>query len=235
MDRNDLTLAIAGCPGAVVEIGGHTDAQGSESGNLQLSERRATAVVEALQASAGPNTLPELVAHGYGEAEPIADNDTEEGRARNRRIAFRATPAEAQTETAAPAAVDCVVRIGVILAESSIEFAPGSATIADESEPVVASVREVLRACPDAALEVGGYTDSEGSDSGNLRLSQRRAEAVLAALRADDLPLAGMSARGYGEAEPIADNGTAEGRARNRRIALAPVEDVEVGSDDGSE
>ena len=58
---------------------------------------------------------------------------------------------------------------------------------------------------------------------------------MLAALRADDLPLAGMSARGYGEAEPIADNGTAEGRARNRRIALAPVEDVEVGSDDGSE
>ena len=237
-----IGAALAGCPGGVVEIGGHTDAQGSESGNLQLSERRATAVVEALQASAGPDTLPELVARGYGEAEPIADNDTEEGRAQNRRIAFRATPAETETEaeTAAPAAtdgaaVDCVARIGVILAESSIEFAPGEATIADASEPVVASVREVLRACPDAALEVGGYTDSEGSDSGNLRLSQRRAEAVLAALRADDLPLAGMSARGYGEAEPIADNGTAEGRARNRRIALAPVEDVEVGSDDGSE
>ena len=44
-----------------------------------------------------------------------------------------------------------------------------------------------------------------------------------------------MTARGYGEADPVADNGTAEGRAQNRRIALAPVEAEEVGSDDGSE
>jgi OOP family OmpA-OmpF porin len=230
-----IGAALAGCPDAVVEIGGHTDAQGSESGNLALSERRAEAVLAALQAGAAPDALPELVARGYGEAEPVADNDSEEGRAQNRRIAFRATPAEAPAPVADGAAVDCAARIGAILAESSIEFAPGSATIAEESGPVIAAVRDVLRGCPDAALEVGGYTDSEGSDSGNLRLSQRRAEAVLAALRADGLALAAMSARGYGEADPVADNATAEGRAKNRRIALAPREEVEVGSDDGSE
>jgi OOP family OmpA-OmpF porin len=229
--------ALAGCPGAAVEIGGHTDAEGSESGNLRLSEQRAEAVLAALQA-AGPDALPELVAKGYGEAEPVADNDSPEGRARNRRIVFQALPAAepAPAEVAAGgAAADCVARVGVILAESSIEFAPGSATIADESAPVIEAVREVLRACPDAALEVGGYTDSEGSDSGNLRLSQQRAEAVLAALRTGELPLAAMTARGYGEAEPIADNGTAEGRARNRRIALAPAAPEEIGSDDGSQ
>ena len=58
---------------------------------------------------------------------------------------------------------------------------------------------------------------------------------MLAALRADDLPLAAMTARGYGEADPVADNATAEGRAQNRRIALAPAEPEEIGSDDGSE
>jgi OOP family OmpA-OmpF porin len=233
--------ALAACPGATVEIGGHTDAQGSEPGNLRLSEQRAEAVLAALQAEAAPDALPELVARGYGETEPVADNDSDEGRARNRRIVFQALPAAeaaapAEAATAADGAVaDCVARVGVILAESSIEFAPGSATIADESAPVIEAVREVLRACPDAALEVGGYTDSEGSDSGNLRLSQQRAEAVLAALRTGDLPLAAMAARGYGEADPIADNGTAEGRARNRRIALAPAGPEEIGSDDGSQ
>ena len=229
--------ALAGCPDAAVEVGGHTDAQGSESGNLRLSEQRAEAVLAALEADAGP--MPELVARGYGEAEPVADNDTEEGRAQNRRIAF--TAVEADDAAAGPAApadgavADCLARVGVILAESSIRFAPGAATIEAESEPVIDAMREALRGCPDAALEVGGHTDSEGSDSGNLRLSQRRAEAVLAALRADDLPLAAMTARGYGEAEPVADNATAEGRAQNRRIALAPAEPEEIGSDDGSQ
>ena len=69
-------------------------------------------------------------------------------------------------------------------------------------------------------MEIAGHTDSTGSESGNLRLSQERADAVLAALRAEDLPLPGLTARGYGEADPVADNGTADGRAANRRIAF---------------
>jgi OOP family OmpA-OmpF porin len=94
----------------------------------------------------------------------------------------------------------------------------------------------VLRGCPDATFEVAGHTDSEGSDEGNLRLSQERADAVLAAVRRPDLPLAGLAAKGYGEADPVADNATAEGRAQNRRIAFtpAPAEDI-AGEGDGSE
>ena len=243
--------ALAACPGATIEIGGHTDSQGSDSGNLRLSEHRAEAVLAALQAEAESGSLPDLVARGYGEADPVADNDTADGRASNRRIVFTALPSaegadpETAPETAAatpsvpPAAdgatADCAARIAIIFAEERIEFAPGSATITDASGPVIELVREALQACPDAALEVGGYTDSEGSESGNLRLSQRRAEAVLVALRTDDLPLAAMTARGHGEADPVADNATAEGRAQNRRIAVAPAEPEEIGSDDGSE
>ena len=70
-------------------------------------------------------------------------------------------------------------------------------------------------------MEIGGHTDSEGSESGNQRLSQERAEAVLAALRERDLPLPEVTARGYGESAPVADNATAEGRAQNRRIAFS--------------
>lgn len=238
-----IGAALGECPGARIEIGGYTDAQGSESGNLRLSAQRADAVLAALEATAAPGTLPQLAARGYGEADPVADNDTAEGRARNRRIVFTslpADPAQASAEAQAPAEAgnggnaDCVPRIEAILGDSPIEFAPGSATITEASGPVVDAVREVLRSCPTAALEIGGHTDSEGSDTGNLGLSQRRAEAVLAALRTEDLPLAAMTARGYGEADPVADNATAEGRAENRRIAFAPAAPQEEG-DDGSE
>lgn len=76
------------CPGAVLEIGGHTDSQGSASLNMRLSKARAHSVLTGLL-SAGTG-LAQLRATGYGEDQPIASNETEEGRALNRRIAFKA-------------------------------------------------------------------------------------------------------------------------------------------------
>ncbi len=68
------------------------------------------------------------------------------------------------------------------------------------------------------AFEIGGHTDSQGSESGNLRLSAERAEAVLATLRAQGLAMPGSVAKGFGEADPIADNATADGfRIRKMR------------------
>jgi OOP family OmpA-OmpF porin len=214
--------ALHACPEAAIEVGGHTDSQGSESGNLRISRQRAEAVVAALRSDELP--LPGLTARGYGEAEPVADNDTEEGRAKNRRIDFKSldpAPTEAEPEAAADPGAACATRIEAILAARSIEFAAGSAELAPESEPVLSEIAAALRTCPDVAMEIGGHTDSQGSESGNLRLSQERADAVLAELRSGDLPLPGLTARGYGESEPVADNGTADGRAKNRRIAFS--------------
>ncbi len=69
-----------------VEIGGHTDADGSDQGNLTLSEQRAQSVVDYLIAAGVDSAL--LTAVGYGETLPITDNDTDEGKAQNRRIEF---------------------------------------------------------------------------------------------------------------------------------------------------
>ena len=249
-----LATALAGCPDAAFEIGGHTDAQGSDTGNQQLSEQRARAVLGALRSDALP--LLAMTAKGYGESEPVADNATAEGRARNRRIAFTlpglaeaASPSadgggsgsgDTVEDLAAAAPSDdptsvCLARLGALLAENTIDFAAGSAEIAPESAAVVNALAGVLRGCPEAVLEIGGHTDSSGSDSGNLTLSQARAEAVLAAVKREDLPLAGLTAKGYGEAEPVADNGTAEGRAQNRRIAFTAPEGQGSGDGDGSE
>ncbi|MEL6197919.1 MAG: OmpA family protein [Pseudomonadota bacterium] len=87
---DDLAQLMARCDGARVEIGGHTDNQGRASMNERLSRARAEAVVAALQARGIGPRLAILTARGYGETEPVAPNDSEVGRALNRRIAFRA-------------------------------------------------------------------------------------------------------------------------------------------------
>lgn len=94
-DMDDASLAIIEgiaavmeeCPGARFEVGGHTDSQGRESSNLAISQARAVAVVNALLDLDIRQVF--LVAKGYGETAPIAENETEEGRAANRRIEFR--------------------------------------------------------------------------------------------------------------------------------------------------
>jgi OOP family OmpA-OmpF porin len=76
------------CAGGRIEIGGHTDSQGSKGLNQRLSRARAEAVLDALLARGV--ALDRLAAWGYGEEQPVAGNDTEAGRARNRRIEFTA-------------------------------------------------------------------------------------------------------------------------------------------------
>ncbi len=85
-----LAATFARCPGAVIEVGGHTDAQGPEDLNLRLSQARADAVVRALAERGVP--VNRMVPRGFGETVPIASNETDAGRARNRRINFE--PAE---------------------------------------------------------------------------------------------------------------------------------------------
>ncbi len=80
------------CPKTRVLIAGHTDATGSATYNQSLSERRAAAVGRAL-VKLGVSAS-RFTAVGYGESRPVADNDTEEGRAKNRRIEFIITPVE---------------------------------------------------------------------------------------------------------------------------------------------
>ena len=234
---------LRGCPDAAFEVGGYTDSQGSDSGNLRLSEERAEAVLTALRTPDLP--LPGLAAKGHGEADPVADNATAAGRAANRRIVFTpiATPAPAAVDAAAADSPDaaCGARIETILAGGQIQFAVSAATITPESRPVIDAIAAVLRTCPDVAMEIGGYTNSVGSDTGNETLSQTRADAVLAALRAEGLALPEVTAHGYGEADPVADNATAEGRAQNRRIAFNLVtaegdaEEGDAGDTDGPE
>ena len=84
---------------------------------------------------------------------------------------------------------------------------------------------QTLRLNEDLEIEVAGYTDSSGAASYNQQLSQRRAEAVRSYLVANGIAAGRLSARGYGEADPVADNTTPAGRARNRRVMLRVLND----------
>ncbi|WP_340107169.1 OmpA family protein [Pikeienuella sp. HZG-20] len=112
----------------------------------------------------------------------------------------------------------CASELTAVAAADPIGFAPGSADIDPSSAPVLARLAETLGRCAGGPIEIAGHTDSQGSESGNLRLSRARAEAVLAALLQAGARLNMLTAEGYGEAEPIADNATEAGRAQNRRI-----------------
>ncbi len=85
-----LARVFEGCTTDPIEVGGHTDSQGAEDLNQRVSQARAESVVTAL-AERGV-ARARLIAKGYGESVPVADNQTEEGRARNRRIEFLAAP-----------------------------------------------------------------------------------------------------------------------------------------------
>ena len=131
-----------------------------------------------------------------------------------------------------PTAEECVDNILRLTEERRIIFDPGSATLTAESEALVDDIAEVLRRCADLRLEVAGYTDSQGRDSMNLALSQDRANSVLAALRQRRVPVGSFDAVGYGEADPIADNATEEGREANRRIEFRLITPDPVASEE---
>ena len=102
----------------------------------------------------------------------------------------------------------------------AVLFEPSRDVLKAESEPLLAEVARVLNAHPEIALvRIEGHTDSQGSPPANLELSGRRAAAVRRWLaERGRVALARLAAEGYGQTQPIADNATADGRARNRRV-----------------
>jgi OOP family OmpA-OmpF porin len=137
-----------------------------------------------------------------------------------------------------PTAEECVARINAVTAVRKITFDPGSSDIEAAALGTVDEVAEILRECQpvEMQVEIAGHTDSQGRESMNLRLSQARADAVLNAIMSRRVLVANIRARGYGEAEPIADNQTEEGREANRRIEFRLIrEDAEaVTAEDGA-
>ncbi len=121
-----------------------------------------------------------------------------------------------------------------------VYFKTNKAKIRIKSNQLLNNVAEVLKSHPEIEMiRVEGHTDDRGSDASNLSLSQRRAEAVVAYLVRKGVKKERLVAKGFGEAKPIADNETNEGRTTNRRVEFVIVggENVQTnrtGPDDGA-
>jgi outer membrane protein OmpA-like peptidoglycan-associated protein len=102
-----------------------------------------------------------------------------------------------------------------------ILFDTGKATLRADSEPVLAEIQKLLEANPELKLRVEGHTDKVGKAAANLKLSKERAAAVRRWLVKNGVAEARLVAEGYGDAKPVAENDTEDGRAKNRRVELA--------------
>ena len=111
-----------------------------------------------------------------------------------------------------------------------VTFAVGSSAITPTFRSTLDNIAASMQQYPNSLIDVYGHTDSTGSDSFNMALSQRRAQAVADYLGSRGVSAARIRSQGFGETQPIADNGSDLGRAKNRRveIKIVPVTQADV-------
>jgi OOP family OmpA-OmpF porin len=133
--------------------------------------------------------------------------------------AFQFKPEISVKPAAAP--VDhtvCQQLFSELLSKGSIHFEPARATIDPDSAGLLDRLTETALRCPATNIEIAGHTDTDGVDAANQALSEKRAQAVVDYLIKAGLPADRFTAVGYGSSQPVASNGSDEGKAQNRRI-----------------
>ena len=196
---------------AVIE--GHADNVGSEDHNMALSKRRAEKVVAYLVDDLHIDRS-RLTAVGYGDTRPVAENTTEEGRRRNRRIdAVIACVTDVEGLTVAPA------RMTMALA---IEFDEDQAAIKPEYDSQLKTVARFLKANPTVTATVEGHTGNlKESKAKALEVSSLRAQKVVDYLVNNcGISASRLTAQGLGNSRRFAYNTSLEGQEENRRVNI---------------
>jgi len=116
---------------------------------------------------------------------------------------------------------------GIVVTLGDVLFDSGQSRLLPEGVRNMAKLAAVFKSDPQRRASIEGHTDSVGTSRSNADLSQRRADAVMAALLREGVAADHLSTQGYGEENPTADNGTASGRQMNRRVEIvfAPERD----------
>ena len=183
--------------------------------NLAREEETERAQEEAANAMA----LSELSSAEAEQAKRLAEAQSQEAALARREadLAFAAAESlrlQLQTMTATSEAR------GQVMTLSGEAFASGQSKLRPEARANLQRVVEFVNRFPDKDVLVEGHTDSQGGDNLNQVLSQKRAESVRDALAQEGVDLTRLTAVGLGKDQPIADNASREGRARNRRVEI---------------
>lgn len=143
--------------------------------------------------------------------------------------------AAAEAPATQEAVATCQADVDKVAKNKKVNFGSASAEITQFSMPVVDELAAAAKNCAGTNIEVAGHTDQQGDDAANMKLSQARAEAVVAALISKGVPKERITAKGYGETKLLDQANTADALAKNRRIefvvasaaaaaAVAPLE-----------
>jgi len=116
-----------------------------------------------------------------------------------------------------------IIKVGERIILEGVNFETNKSTLLPGARAILDQVANSLLANPDAEVAVHGHTDNVGGAKLNQDLSLRRAESVKSYLQGLGISASRMATRGYGFTKPIADNGTAQGRAKNRRIEFVRI------------
>ena len=199
---------------ALAELPGFAEGEALLTGRrLEVSGRLRSGVDPGPMEERIRGALPEgysldfRAAPAASAAEAAKDPDAGSGRA-----------ASAEAEGEAGDRPSCQPKLDEALGDSGIVFAFGSAELDPAARALLDRVASVLVDCPEQRVEIGGHTDSAGDADVNQKVSEARALAVVRYLIQTGIAEARLTAVGYGEARPVADNSTPEGRRRNRRI-----------------
>ncbi|MBK1614823.1 flagellar motor protein MotB [Rubrivivax gelatinosus] len=117
---------------------------------------------------------------------------------------------------------------GLVVTVGDVLFDTGRAQLNAGGVRNLQPLGNFLKEHPQRKAQIEGYTDSTGSENGNMALSRRRADAVLAALLDMGVPRNQLSAEGFGEARPVSDNGNSRGRQMNRRVEIVLPDDAQA-------
>lgn len=188
-------------PGLKLHIAGH--AHGEE--DPRLSSQRAQAVGAALIALGA--TPARLRAKGYGKTVPLSPAV----RARLRLKSERRVGVHA---------------IGEVATQYAIEFGEGATVVTEKSDKLLDDVALLLAQDDKLRLSVEGHTDEKGDPNENAKLSANRAQSVCQSLQRKGVDPTRLVAHGFGATLPVADNATAEGRTKNRRVQFLVIPDV---------
>lgn len=132
-----------------------------------------------------------------------------------------AAPAKVDTDPT-PATVEevktCQADVDAAIKGKTVQFESGTSTLSVDSSALIDQLSAAIAACGGTKVEVAGHTDLTGGDAANQRLSEERANSVVAAMVAKSVPSDRLVPKGYGETKPVEAAMTAAANAKNRRI-----------------
>jgi outer membrane protein OmpA-like peptidoglycan-associated protein len=240
--KDELTVDAAGPATPTVNL--YAGAQSPAVISGTWPENDATAFVVTLNsktATLGKDASLKTDGNGYwsltltdklqpGSYDVAAVATDKRGRSAADQTRFEVLIKQAATETAGtPSATspvsnaDCTTGLPQALRDRPLHFDRDKSAMTPAAAAIIKDLAAIAATCPAEKFEIGGHTDNIGSESYNQALSERRAVAVAHALGEAGVDANRLSAVGYGEAVPISNNATDEGRARNRRIEIKIV------------